>query len=120
MYSDLPTLAQCQQFLALINIGRQAAGLPIREYLDFDGAEPRLPNNCLSANNLFDATGWSVGSNNVSQATSWWPPKRAVLEALNFDEWGHLPEAILRVTDPFDSEVPGLRARLIEADVVRG
>lgn len=120
----LPTLAQCQEFFALINIGRQAADLPIREYLDFDSAMPGNPNRCLSATNLFYVTGWIVGSNTIDPGRE--SSNVNVPLALNFERDAEykrawiISEMIRRVTDPFDDECPGLRERLVEADVVRG
>jgi hypothetical protein len=131
---SLPTVEQAQEFLALVNKGRTAAGLEPLEKLDFDGAEPMIPTGCLSALNLFRPIGvqgvWkrdlSVEARNAYRAEG---PLKAIgcelspghsLPATGFGavSYWSIPDAILAVTNPFDSEEPGLRERLEDAGVV--
>jgi hypothetical protein len=128
-YRDtLPTIEEAQEFLRLINIGRQAIGLEEIDKLEFDESIPGSMDNCLSARHLIYPAGGVVGPDCASlrgdaNASTF----RRVLNAFGMkprESNDHLyfpiplPDAILKVTDPFDSRVPGLRERLVEAGVV--
>jgi hypothetical protein len=123
-YTTLPTVEEAREFLRLVNVGREAAGLTPLERLDFDGATPDEPCNCLSARNLFCAMdpkawvfsrGWD-GSGFVVSARM--PKMASAIGAERLTIGWSIPDAILRVTDPFDARIPGLRERLEEAGVV--
>lgn len=123
---DLPSVEEAREFLEVINRGREAAGLEPLKYLEFDEARPGLGNSCLSATNLFlhvedygNMSGGPVGttyvvtSDEVAQAIGA-TDRYGEFEIPEFE----IPEAILKVTDPFDNEAKGLRERLVEAGVV--
>lgn len=126
-YTTLPTVEEAREFLRLVNVGREAAGLAPLERLDFDGATPGEPCNCLSARNLFCAADPMASVNDVSFSAD--SPRTAlaltaVARAIGASHaekrrssW-LIPDAILRVTIPFDAQAPGLRERLEEAGVV--
>jgi homogentisate 1,2-dioxygenase len=126
--SDLPTIEQCQAFLATINRGRVAIGLDPLDVLDFHGAVPDSNCNCLSARNLFtlsadypDATVMPVHVNDAD-------PRLCVV----LDYCAGLPESITAVTAEFDACADGfgpgvrtdkdrlraLRTRMVAAGVV--
>lgn len=125
---DLPTIEQCQTFLATINRGRVAIGLEPLDVLDFDGAVPDSTFNCLSARNLFalspDYPDTIVKPSYVHDAD----PRLSVV----LDGGEGLPESITAVTAPFDAcsdgfgpgvrpneaDLAALRARMVETGVV--
>lgn len=127
----LPTVEECQEFKRLIDAGRAAADLKPIEFLNFDGAEANNPQACLSATNLFAEVELEVFSDYVEPGyhQRFDGPRQIfedVIEAIggtdntcedNRAEYG-LPEAILKVTNPFDQKVHNLRERLVEAGVV--
>lgn len=108
---DLPTVEECHALLDSINAERATGGLEPLQMLDFDGAMPGRPSNCLSARNCYVPLGYNyVGTTFVSGGERGPRP---------------IPNAILRVTDVFDSCCvdptwsEALRARLVEAGVVK-
>lgn len=122
-YSNLPTIEQVQEFLALINKGRAAMDAKPLEFLDFDKADPDDINNCLSARNLLHEAGFTVGTSTITaEAVNANLAVPAAIGAAKASWTRHqyvLPAAILAVTDPFDDESSGLRERLVEAGVVQ-
>jgi hypothetical protein len=129
---QMPTIEECKEFKRLVDVGRAAAGLEPIEFLAFNAAIPCSNTNCLSATNLFSPARMSVGSLTVRAVKKELeafrtPPfvsssQQALVDAIGATdkrtgEW-YLPEAIRRVTDPFDSMLDDLRERLIEAEVV--
>ena len=123
----LPSIEQAQEFLRLVNVGRQAMDLEPLEYLDFDGAKPGAPMRCLSATNLFASAGYMVGAEAVRGAVGYDQTVRVEVpraigckkyQSADENPMWNLPAGIRVVTDPFDEEEPGLRERLVEAGVV--
>ena len=120
---NLPSVEECQTFLATINKGREAIGLDALEKLDFDNAKPDSLSNCLSARNLFAAAGYDVLTTYVTPSRD-----RAsdphVFAAIGVSEPPMIPNEIRVVTDYFDAckykdaSLPELRARMVEAGVV--
>src|SRR4051812_37046043 len=109
--TELPSIEECHEFLATINRGRKAIGLEPIETLDFDECEPDDPKRCLSARHLFalgGAIAWAADIEAYGQ------PQSLVEEFGGEGRRVEIPEAILKVTDPFDDEMPGLRERLVE------
>lgn len=116
---DLPTIEEAQAFLAVVNRGRVAFGLEPVKYLEFDTAKPMHPLRCLSATNLFVP----VGCTYVAEVGAEVPPAlrerlASVLGTRVIPCGIEIPSVIRNVTDPFDSQVAGLRERLVEAGVV--
>src|SRR4051812_40614512 len=115
---DLPTVEECRALLDAINAERATGDLAPLETLDFDGAEPGRPHNCLSARNCYWPLGYYVGAETAFPQEGPYP--RRVI-----------PAEILRVTDVFDAaaapyatdddltRLAALRARLVEAGVVK-
>ncbi len=125
MAADLPSIEECQTFLATINRGRVAIGLDPLDVLDFDGATPDDASNCLSALNLFSLSpGYfsPVMPSHVENAD----PRLCVV----LDGGRRLPESITAVTGPFDAcsytgepgtsrqALAALRKVMVEAGVV--
>ncbi len=118
---NLPTIEECQAFLAKINEGRALIDLEPLEYLDFDGAEPGNPFCCLSATNLFAHAGFKVMHDCAMERGEADDRLRGILH--NGED---LPQEIIAVTDPFDAcaddfwgeNLTALRARMVEAGVV--
>lgn len=119
----LPTIEECQAFLATINRGRVAIGLDPLDVLDFDGAVPDAMFNCLSARNLFalsEGFTTAVMPGHVENVD----PRLCVV----LDGGRRLPESIRAITEPFDAcaDKPGttqqataaLRSRMVAAGVV--
>jgi hypothetical protein len=126
MYTELPTIEECQAFLKTVNVVLAAFGLPALDKLDFDNAEPMEPTNCLSARNLIKpispegkagSTEFEVSpeiGKQLAEGIGTW-----IVDDSNDDyHLVDIPDAILRVTDPFDQKIPGLRERLVEAGIV--
>lgn len=124
--ANLPTVEECVEFKRLVDVGRAAAGLEPIDVLEFDDAMPMSPFGCLSARNLFCAVEWNCDDPDTwgdAGGTTFRAPA-AIIAALDAQPTDYdplrfvIPDAILAVTDPFDYEVEGLRARLVEAGVV--
>jgi hypothetical protein len=132
---DLPSIEECVAFKAAIDTGRGHAGLPPIRYLDFDGAEPGNPRNCLSARNLFREAGYGVGGEDLLTLARADPGSLGILPERLPRPGGYsrraIPAVILAVTGPFDAcewqdgdprphldTLRALRARLVEAGVV--
>lgn len=129
---ELPTIEQAQEFLRVINVGREAIDLEPLEKLEFARCEPAAPFTCLSATNLFADADLFTGEfhamsplygeatlshNALAVARAYGKP----IEQLGYphNRLGfEIPEAIRVVTDPFDTEVDGLEDRLREAGVI--
>lgn len=112
--TTLPSIQECHEFFEALNAERVDLGLAPIEELDYDSAEPRSTDNCLSARNCYAPGGYWVGNQN------------AWVLADETDEHRRIPAAILRVTDYFDEcddpssdGLSTLRARLVEAGIVR-
>lgn len=126
--SQLPTVAQAQEALALINTGREAIGLDPVARFDFDGSTPGSTSNCLSARHLFDLAGITVTGVALQPGARHDPAQtQALFNAIGartsvyigaVGRATRIPMAIRVLTDPFDDEVDGLRERLVEAGVV--
>lgn len=123
--TTLPTVEEAREFLRLVNKGRTAIGLEPLAKLDYDRAQPGVSTNCLSARNLFAPAGILVFHDVVDLPERENERTRAVSllgaigSALLLDTDGAtIPDAIRRVTDPFDDRAPGLRDRLVAAGVV--
>ncbi len=116
--TPLPTIEQAREAHRLINLGREAIGMPTLRYLDFDGAEPMNCFNCLSARNLFREAGYAVASRRLLCHSIQHAPRPEALITMGMTD-ERIPDAIFAVTDAFDEQVPGLRERLVEAGVVK-
>lgn len=123
---QLPSVEECQTFLATINKGREAIGLDTLEALDFDKAQPDSLSNCLSARNLFAEAGYRVGMDYVEPDRADCDPLALTALGMDLKRRSVIPEAILAVTRYFDAcgtghegaELPTLRERMVEAGVV--
>lgn len=124
--TDLPSIEQCQTFLATINRGRVAIGLEPLDVLDFDGAVPDSVSNCLSARNLF-----TLSEDYESSVMPLYVDNPDPRLCVVLDGGDEIPESIKAVTAPFDACSDGygsddfdrealaaLRSRMVEAGVV--
>lgn len=128
---ELPSVEQCQSFMAKLNEGRVALGLEPIEKLDYDACRPHDPHRCLSATHLFVRdTGSGYVAAFAAQASD--SREAAALETAGFEpspsegtDWFDIPREITAVTSPFDSltwqENADMRepfkARLVEAGI---
>lgn len=114
----LPSVEECQEFMRAINEYRAIAGLDPLDKLDYDACTPCNSERCLSATHLFGPAGYDVGFNLASPNAD--EPSAALAAHLGADDYLAIliPRVIKRVTDPFDSQMYGLRGRLVEAGVV--
>src|SRR4051794_21436125 len=90
---DLPTVEECRAFLDAINAERATGGMEPLQTLDFDGAEPGKPRNCLSARNCYWPLGYEVGTKTACSRKGSYQQRP-------------VPAEILRVTDVFDAAAP--------------
>lgn len=121
---ELPTEQECRDFLACVNLGREAMGVHPLGTIDFDAATPNDGTSCLSANSVFHAAGYMVGSDALypnENANDEVPRAMGAEPSLNDNDW-LIPEEIVRVTAVFDAghDSEGLRARMVEAGRRRG
>ncbi len=127
----LPSVEECQEFLRVINRGREAVGLARIDVLHFDECEPTNPRNCLSAAHLFKPAGYTTF---VSVIRPELTADGELVTALNLPAATEkhdpsvsgfaIPHEIKVVTDVFDAGeddenlLARLRDRMVEAGVV--
>lgn len=125
---DLPTVEECQAFLAAINKGRAVYGLKPTK-IDYEACDPGNPEACLSATTLAVPAGGKTGAlffEGVSQRDE----LARALGTRVFPMGVRIPEVVLRITEPYDSLAEmyeydpefkalneALHARLVEAGV---
>lgn len=133
MEYTLPSVEECQEFLRVINRGREAIGLRAVDVLAFDACEPGNPLGCLSATHLFKPAGYTTFDQVIrpelgaesALVTTLDLPARTAPAGTHGDVSGFaIPPQIKVVTDVFDDGdddedlLAALRDRMVEAGVV--
>ena len=134
---NLPTVSEVHAFVNTINDGRHALGLlpigtlsMIEEFPDdyaelrFDDCSPGAPDACLSATHLAHPAGYRVSSESFYPAIDYGSEQRSDAMSRVGEQGSResdqfiIPEAIRKVTDPFDYGLEGLREVFVEAGYV--
>lgn len=132
-HTELPSVEEVLEFRDVINRGRVAMGLEPLEQFNYDACRPGSTTDCLSAAHLFQPAGYVVGSTTIYPEYSGKPDNAhaEIIDAIGAEAFTDksnqyvIPEAIRRVTDPFDASDEedtelwvALRRRMVEAGVV--